>query len=477
MGIMDCNSPVTLVADLLLHSGFASHIESMRSVLLNSWEPWVLLAEPANGAESRLGSEEIAHKAVALLHRGAAVPASFLDQGTAQALVRLGLCCVDEGRLVPGLWQLSAFRGLLIAAQGGYGGSRTDVHLGEDSLRFAEFIFEQAPRGDVLDVGCGSGISTAALLRTADSVDAIDVLDRACAATTVTTTLNGGADRCRVVNVGFEEMSLERRYSAVVANLPGVPVPEQLPYPIAGDGGPDGLRLIRNAWSWFAENDPGDELVMRFQSLGAATCPAALADLAALFPDRTVTVVTDSAVPVEVRDAITAERISGLTGFPAQEVLKDLVVQRAAAGMTHFYSCSLTVRRQGQGGVTHVRANFDFGLHRRARGTSRKVAEHLVAAMYVRRLRQMPDEFWSVHGEEIVSVILASLQTVTAQLQASATPAEAAAELLRAQGLSTASGSIRSAGAALAVAALSDTLAHLEVLEPLDAADAVEAYG
>lgn len=463
---------------LLRRLGFVARIQRVRSVLANAWEPWIGAGMPP-GVPAPLPAGSTAESVAGLPHGGPALEAAFellhlgrpvradrLDTGEARLLRDAGLCVADGRDLVPGAWQLTAFGGLLAAADSEYGTGHADVHLGEDSLRFTAAILEAAPRGSVIDVGSGSGISAAAAARTADRVFALDILERARDAGLLTAGLNGAAGRVTAEVADFRDTAAAEHAGTVVANLPGVPVPSGMPYPAAGDGGPDGLALIRTFWEWFGDQGTADTLVMRFQSLGAPDAPAALAELAERFgTGHEVRVVTDSAVPVLVRDAITAERVAALAGRPADEVLAEISADRASAGLSRFHCSVLLVTRGKTAGVHHSRTGADLDLTRRRRGTGDEADPTGTALTYARRLRLMPDEFWSVDGEIHAAHVLRRLPGLVKALGEEATPEEAAADILL--GTQYPHRPTERAGSALAVALLAHTLAGAGVLEPV----------
>ncbi|HVE46063.1 MAG TPA: 50S ribosomal protein L11 methyltransferase [Acidimicrobiales bacterium] len=419
------SSPTAEAGSVLRRHGLAGQVQAARSLLLNTWEPWTS-AEAGDDALAVTGGNADSAALFRLLHLGQPVLRSMLGEPVLEVLSAAGLCRHDGEEVRPGRWQVSASQGLLAVADREYGNTEAAIHLGEDSLRFMAFVLEAAPAGRVLDVGSGSGISTVAAARSADDVLAVDVLDAARESTGATAELNGVGKSVHVEVVDFRELGDGRHFDTVIANLPGVPIPNGMPYPAAGNGGPDGLRLIRTLWRWFAGQSRCDTLLMRFQSLGPPAGPSALEELAMVFVGYEVRVVTDSAVPAMVRDAITAERVATLGGRRAVEVYGEMAAARAISGVDHFHCSNLSVLRSGSPGIHHSQHHPGITFGRRYRGSGVGVDPAELIPTYVRWLRYMPDEFWSVHGESSAATTLRRIPELGAALQDGVTSLEAA---------------------------------------------------
>lgn len=440
---------------------FAAAIELIRSRHLNVWEPWLPAEElPADGV-------------VHLLHLGAKVPAGTVDPGQAELITSLGLARRESDWLIPTSWAVTAFRGVLAAGHREYGSATGDIHIGEDSLRFAAAVLAAAPRGRVLDIGCGSGIASMAAARTADEVHGLDVLPEAVEAFRLSAALNAPAAGCRAELGDFRELDAHDAYDAVIVNLPGVPVPDGVPYPTAGDGGPDGLRLIRGLWQWYAAKSTADQLVMRFQCPGGPSTPIAVAELNKLMPAGSdVLVLTDTAVPMLVRNAITAERASALDRRRGAEEIFSLLQRRCAElGWTHYHCSTLRIRRDGVGARVHVPAPDRIDPERSYRGTGRDLPTAEIALMVGAELRRMADEFWSVDGLATVGKALDNVEPVYTALGRGATGREIAATILEART------PLELAAAVLAISAIKSVLVRLSLLTPAIDADVLGAAG
>jgi len=446
----------------LAGAAFAATIELARSRHLNVWEPWLPDEVVPPGASL-----------LRLLHLGVEVPAGAVDPAQAELIVQLGLGRRESDRLVAASWAVTAFRGVLAAGHREYGSGTGDIHIGEDSLRFANAVLAAAPRGRVLDIGCGSGLASMAAARTAHQVYGLDVLPAAVEAFGISAALNPGVADCRAEVGDFLDLDRGDGYDAVVANLPGVPVPDGVPYPTAGDGGPDGLRLIRGLWRWYATMSTADSLVMRFQCPGGPRTPIAVTELAGLMPPGCdILVVTDSAVPMLVRNAITAARASTLDGQrDAEEITEELQRRCAERGWTHYHCSTLRIRRNGSGIRAHVPAPDLIDARHSYRGTGRSLPVEELALKVGAELRRMPDEFWSVAGLSAIQDALAHLERIYTDLGQGATERQIASSL------SDAGKPLHQAAAVLAVSAITRVMVRMSLLIPVVGVNAPAAEG
>ncbi|QOC93884.1 methyltransferase domain-containing protein [Micromonospora craniellae] len=446
----------------LVGAAFAATIELARARHLNVWEPWL----PAEAVPPGAGL-------VRLLHLGVDVPAGAVDPAQAELIVQLGLGRRESDRLVAASWAVTAFRGVLAAGHREYGSGVGDIHIGEDSLRFAAAVLAAAPRGRVLDIGCGSGLASMAAARTAHQVLGLDVLPAAVEAFGISAALNPGLADCRAEVGDFLDLGRGDGYDAVVANLPGVPVPDGVPYPTAGDGGPDGLRLIRALWRWYAGMSTADSLVMRFQCPGGPRTPIAVAELAGFMPPGCdILVVTDSAVPMLVRNAITATRAATLDSQRgAEELTEELQRRCAERGWTHYHCSTLRIRRNGSGMRVHVPTPDLVDVRRSYRGTGWSMSVEELALKVGAELRRMPDEFWSVAGLNAIQDALAHLERIYTDLGHGATERQIASSL------SDASTPLDQAAAVLVVSAIARVMVRMSLLVPVVGVDAPVTEG
>ncbi len=359
------------VGAALVRTCFAERVEAARTGGFATYEPWPPAQPPAHGGG--LGEElwRLAHLgevrrerfddalwadlcAVELARAGEA--AGSADAESESVAPGDGERPTDADPAAPGRFELTAHRSLIAARDRPPAGGRGGVHIGEDSLRFAEAILGVAPRGVALDVGCGSGISTCALARTCEQVHTIDVVDVCLEATALSMGLNGmGARAGASLLAGLDAYEPPLRFDCAIGNLPGVPVPPGLLYPPDGAGGPDGLELMRLFLERCQTALLGEQgvAIMRFQSLGDAHGPLLLAELRELAPRAgwDISVMTESRIPASVRAALTAHHALPVNpGIEPLAMLARADAHLVQMGYEEYYASTLVARPAAAGG-------------------------------------------------------------------------------------------------------------------------------
>jgi hypothetical protein len=428
------SAAVTRVAELLDYTCFAQRVEAARNASFATYEPW---------PPTPMGDTDPTDPAIAT--------ASDTDHDPGGALWRLAhlgvaarerftqplwsdLCALELAAepAAPGRWELTAHRGLIAARDRPRDSVRGHVHVGEDSLRFAEAILAIAPRGIALDVGCGSGISTCALGRTCEQVHAIDVVEECLDATRLSMGLNHMGAKVAASHALLDAYEPPLRFDCAVGNLPGVPVPPGLAYPPDGAGGPDGLQLMR----LFLERchtsltHTQGIVIMRFQSLGDGDGPLLLSELRELAPRAgwDISVLTESRIPAAVRAALTAHHALPVNpGIDPSQMLARADGHLADLGYGEYYASTL-VARPGAGSVAHVDLSGPSLVNRalrlaRPNATATELARTVVPAYYG-RAHDLPDSFWEMGSLAFIREPVVRLGRILERLATSATVPE-----------------------------------------------------
>lgn len=381
---------------------------------------------------------------MSVLHYGTDTAAAELDPEIVDILEHAGLLHRVEDR-VHGAWQITSHEGLLVAARRSQR-SEAGVYLGHDGMRFASAILRRRPRGRVLDVGCGSGISSVAAAVTADHVTATDVIPDAVEACRVTTALNGYSAVVEPALVHDTEWGDLDDADCVLANLPGLPIPDHINYPAGGNGGPTGRDLARRLWTTFASSlgrgERPRELLIRFESTGTRHGSDTHTELLEMFGgDCDVVVEQDSVLPAAVRDRLTAQNAAPFNPhIDPDQLYRRLELHRARLGYTHFYSGSARVCWPGTG----VSRRLGGGPPVPPTGTG-PTEPHRLA---VEALARLPDEYWELAGHTVTESILRNVDRVYEELRSGAPVESIAARLFR---TSAQKGSLRHLAAELAV--------------------------
>jgi SAM-dependent methyltransferase len=436
-------------------------IEGARQRSPHAFEPWL--------APAAVDGPPIGDPLTELLHldalfatepaRGAATSDALSPRDPClRSLHRAGLIA-----RTPDAWRLrshylTAFRGLLAVGDHPLLPSLSGVYLGEDGLRLADRILGAPPCRRALDVGSGSGITTVALARVAQRVDAIDV-DAACVrATRITAALNGVAPRIRAQRADAitDLSSTDAPYDLIAANPPGVPVPPALSYPGAGNGGEDGLAVIRSilrhAPSLLGRHG---RLLMRFEAIGDDRGPYLLRD-----PDRHAdadadrssdrdpdpdpdpdnldtaaplarTVFVESQIAMAARSAISARWAAPLNPHLSPAALLEAFDRHAAElNATRFYTCSLLARPAARPSLEVSTMTPPRPPRTRLpRPAARTTASSPTAALYYARQASLPDGIQELHWAPYRDLVLDRLPEALGRLRATDDIESAVAEV------------------------------------------------
>lgn len=129
-------------------------------------------------------------------------------------------------------------------------GAWSTVYYGDDSLALALRL--PSGRGKALDLCAGPGIQSFICAARGWEVTSVEVNPVAVWVSQVNARLNGLTDRTQQLEGDlYSALPDDRTFSLICANPPLLPIPESVPYPFVGDGGPDGLlvtdRILRGA--------------------------------------------------------------------------------------------------------------------------------------------------------------------------------------------------------------------------------------
>lgn len=116
------------------------------------------------------------------------------------------------------------------------------LYLGDDSVALLARL--TPGRGDrCLDLCCGPGLQALHLSSFGGAVTAVDVNPVAAGLASLNVAMNERSDTIDVLVGNVYAPVPPGSYDAIVANPPLLPVPDDLPYPFVGHGGPDGMDV------------------------------------------------------------------------------------------------------------------------------------------------------------------------------------------------------------------------------------------
>ncbi len=134
---------------------------------------------------------------------------------------------------------------------------------------------ERGVRGDVLDVGTGSGIlALYALRKGAHSVVGTDINPKAIAFADRNARRNRMSAQSGFLVGDLYEPAVGRKFDFVIVNPPFVPLPPEYRMFLSADGGPDGMAVVRRILDRVKEHlAPGGVFLMLTMSLGDGNEP------------------------------------------------------------------------------------------------------------------------------------------------------------------------------------------------------------
>ncbi len=414
----------------LRRAGYSSFLEALRVAHYHPYTAWFEDPLPPTVAGLPLGD------LFELLHHGHPQRLALKSElaGLLSVLEESGLMCKGDDLLTPGPWLITGYRNLLaVADRPRNSASVSRVYIGEDSLRFVDWIIAREPGDRALDIGSGSGISSAALATLSRSTLAVDVDPSCHAASQVTAALNGLAAKIDVTQADVRELSPGRTFDLVVANPPDVPVPGDVLYSVAGNGGEDGLgiisAIIERAPAWLSSRGM---LLMYFHSIGDENGPQAERMIRAVGrnSDWNSILVCHSRLPIEVRSAISARWASPLeSSRTSTDLLSTFDRHASRLSATHFYGCVLLARAGSEGHYAKL-SYYDHWTSKDARLVlegKMPMADsiHRVTAAYMRRIRTLPDSLRELAVEKFILTPIMNLETVCGHLEAGLSVREA----------------------------------------------------
>jgi HemK-related putative methylase len=184
-------------------------------------------------------------RAVDLLLLHETVPLAELPGELAEAfpgLVQAGLGTLEDGKASLGGLALHVSHGVFLFAERRH--VSPTLYLGDDSMGLA-FRAMSIRGARTLDLCAGPGLQALACAARGHQVVAVEINPVAAALCSVNAVINQLAEQVTVLCGDLYEPVAGERFDLVLANPPLLPIPRRLPFPFVGDGGPDGLTVVR----------------------------------------------------------------------------------------------------------------------------------------------------------------------------------------------------------------------------------------
>jgi release factor glutamine methyltransferase len=238
------------------------------------------------------------------------------------------------------------------------------LYLGDDSLGLADRLALRP--GTCLDLCTGPGIQAMLCAQRGHDVTAVEVNPVAAALCRVNAGLNGLSDRVTVLRGDLYGAVGDLTFDNITANPPLVPIPASVSYPFVGDGGPDGLSVVRRILSGLPGHmsERGQAQIIGM-TLSDGFLPLMLDELSdyARRNDMTFTVAVTSHIPVTPGAdwvAGIAETASLHGGSPLEETKQAVASGYQDLGASHLCAYAMRIRR-GDGTLQYLDLSTDAG--------------------------------------------------------------------------------------------------------------------
>lgn len=120
----------------------------------------------------------------------------------------------------------------------------SDIYIGSDSTKLMKYIRKEN-YDKVLDLCAGSGVQGLNVAEYSNTVVEVELNDVAYNAAILNAKINGISQNKYEVRKSDLYQKVNEQFDCIISNPPFVPVPQNIVFPLCGDGGEDGLDLVR----------------------------------------------------------------------------------------------------------------------------------------------------------------------------------------------------------------------------------------
>lgn len=141
-------------------------------------------------------------------------------------------------------------------------------YIGMDSYWLSRVIVNRLS-GKVLDLCTGSGIQAILAAKTAEEVVAVDIDLESTRIAKFNVCLNGLSRKIKVLNGDLYTVLNGEKFDYIISNPPFIPIPQNIDFHVCGDGGEDGMAIIRRIIGGYRDHlTPNGEAIMIGQCVG-----------------------------------------------------------------------------------------------------------------------------------------------------------------------------------------------------------------
>lgn len=167
-----------------------------------------------------------------------------LLKGTVETIASLGLLSEHNGNASLSGLSLIRYHGIWLFADAP--SPSPLLYFGSDSIGLARRL-SPSPGKNALDLCSGPGIQALILAKSGMHVTAIDINPIASEICQLNALVNGISEDLTILTGSLynalNNIESSCSYELITVNPPLLPIPEDVPYPFVGDGGPDGLNI------------------------------------------------------------------------------------------------------------------------------------------------------------------------------------------------------------------------------------------
>lgn len=213
-------------------------------------------------------------------------------------------------------------------------------YIGRDTFWLTRAIVNRV-HGRVLDLCTGSGIQAIISAKVSAEVYAVDIDERALEIAKFNGFLNKVDHKITFYHGNlYEPVKDKEKFDFILSNPPFIPIPDGVDYPKSGDGGEDGLRVVREIYNgylhYLKENGTG---LMIGQAIGTEDRVFMFEEMKLLFSQRNLDLYIFESLPLSIQ----ADNFSNLSNrlqmneYPVSALQWAAVNERLGASMYHSF--------------------------------------------------------------------------------------------------------------------------------------------
>lgn len=175
-------------------------------------------------------------------------------------------------------------------------------YIGRDTFWLTRAIVNRV-HGRVLDLCTGSGIQAIISAKVASEVYAVDIDEKVLEIARLNSFLNRVNDKITFLHGDlYKPVKDKGQFDFILSNPPFIPIPNEVNYPVSGDGGEDGLTVVRKIYlgynNFLFENGQG---FMIGQAIGTEESIFMFDEMVTLFPKHNIDLYIFESLPLSIQ--------------------------------------------------------------------------------------------------------------------------------------------------------------------------------